>query len=451
MHWKVARRHPVRGWLDSSFPPRDVRSRRRYVRLRNTAAPLSLLGGWPAVRTAEPSRLLSRPDKRQEIKDAPPVDPAPGFSRGCKRAPTALRRSFTGSCWPRRLLSVTTFRADVAPPHVGSPSVQTRVAGLAKVKRPVSWGLRPAARMERGHSASSLSVRQVPPAPHTYSSTDRRSRLPGMGARGSRRRLPQCSLILSGRYRHLNDRPRWSWARGSNPHGCAFPVLHRVSRTPSLTERNGTIRGPANGRPPACLREGKLGYQILRSAPEGESRPTPISPTLTSQEIPLSFAFFRVSSRFGAPSRRAVEPPPRVCRFLQPRLNSFLRPRQCLALVRHPGARPVTARIRPLLRRASCPRAKPKKRSRRAAGAVPAYPRPPRHVAVTNAVMPASTFEGHGTPAHVPVRFMARLPMRLPRRTSPREARSSGFLRCVNAVHARTESRKALEQLDPKG
>ena len=54
------------------------------------------------------------------------------FPVGCKRAPTALRRSFTGSCWPRRLLSVTTFRADVAPPHVGSPSVHARVAGMAK-------------------------------------------------------------------------------------------------------------------------------------------------------------------------------------------------------------------------------------------------------------------------------------------------------------------------------
>lgn len=57
------------------------------------------------------------------------------FPERCKRAPTALRRSFTGSCWPRRLLSVTTFRADVAPPHVGSPSVCTRVAGAAKMKR----------------------------------------------------------------------------------------------------------------------------------------------------------------------------------------------------------------------------------------------------------------------------------------------------------------------------
>lgn len=55
------------------------------------------------------------------------------FPERCKRAPTALRRSFTGSCWPRRLLSVTTFRADVAPPHVGSPSVRTRVAGAAKM------------------------------------------------------------------------------------------------------------------------------------------------------------------------------------------------------------------------------------------------------------------------------------------------------------------------------
>lgn len=78
-------------------------------------------------------------------------------------------------------------------------------------------------------------------------------------------------------------KPKWSWARGSNPHECALPVLHRVSCTPSLTERNGTIRGPANGRPPACPREGKLGYQIRRSAPEGKSRPTPISPALTSQ------------------------------------------------------------------------------------------------------------------------------------------------------------------------
>lgn len=101
---------------------------------------------------------------------------------------------------------------------------------------------------------------------------------------------------------------KWSWARGSNPHGRSLPVLHRASTTPNFTERNGTIRGPANGRPPACPREGKLGYQIRRSAPEGKSRPTPISPALTSQEIHLSFAFFRVSSRFAAPSRQVITP-----------------------------------------------------------------------------------------------------------------------------------------------
>lgn len=128
-------------------------------------------------------------------------------------------------------------------------------------------------------------------------------------------------LYFVSRYKHSNGRPRWSWARGSNPHGCVLPVLHRVSGTPSFTERNGTIQGPANGRPPAGLREGKLGYQIRRSPPEGESRPTPISPALTAQGNLLPFAFFRMSSRFAAPSRRAVEPPPRVRRFPPAQVN----------------------------------------------------------------------------------------------------------------------------------
>lgn len=66
------------------------------------------------------------------------------------------------------------------------------------------------------------------------------------------------------------------------------------------------------------------------------------------------------------------------------------------------GACPVSAGVRTPLRWAFCSRAKSKKRSQRAAGAVPAYPRPPCHVAVTSTVIPAPTFEGHGTPARVP-------------------------------------------------
>ena len=112
-------------------------------------------------RTRRSLRSLARPPPRSKMHPCglEPPTRRRAFPERCKRAPTALRRSFTGSCWPRRLLSVTTFRADVAPPHVGSPSVQTRVAGLAKM-------------------------------------TKSRARFPGMDARDSRRRLPQCSLIF---------------------------------------------------------------------------------------------------------------------------------------------------------------------------------------------------------------------------------------------------------------
>lgn len=97
------------------------------------------------------------------------------------------------------------------------------------------------------------------------------------------------------------------------------PVL-RVSRS-------GTVQF---GVQPACSAGGsprrQTVNQILRSPPDGQRRPTPISPALTSQENPLSSAFFRVSSRFGVSSRRAVEPPPRVCRLPPAHVNSFLRP-----------------------------------------------------------------------------------------------------------------------------
>lgn len=93
------------------------------------------------------------------------------------------------------------------------------------------------------------------------------------------------------------------------------------------------------------------------------------------------------------------------------------------------GACPVSAGVRTPLRWAFCSRAKSKKRSRQAAGAVPAYPRPLCHVAVTSTVIPAPTFEGHGTPAHVPVR----------------ESKNRLSSACTNTQeHARSESRKAL-------
>lgn len=70
------------------------------------------------------------------------------------------------------------------------------------------------------------------------------------------------------------------------------------------------------------LRECKLGYQISRSTIRAESPPTPISPALTSQEIPLSFAFFRMSSRTARPLGQAVEPRPASSVFRQRQLKS---------------------------------------------------------------------------------------------------------------------------------
>ena len=146
----------------------DVRSPRRCTaKLAHVVPLLSLSGGWLSLRAAESSRLLSLPDGK-EIENAiqrsrfrydlsvrsrlwmagplrrasrksrmhprglePPARRR-AFPERCRRSPTAISKAFTGSCWSWRLLSVTTFRADVAPPHVGSPSVRTRVAGAAK-------------------------------------------------------------------------------------------------------------------------------------------------------------------------------------------------------------------------------------------------------------------------------------------------------------------------------
>lgn len=202
------------------------------------------------------------------------------------------------------------------------PNVQTRGAGLAKMSSPAAparplcparssphgrrrrsvcgWraAVRGFAHKEPICAAGSESFVSVEDA----GSNGRRRKslapvsLSRHGRSCTRRRLPQCSLIfvwplqalersaksLKGIEPPLRPReraslcfPKWSWARGSNPHGCASAVLHRVSSTPSLTERNGTIRGPVSEGPPARRREGKLGYQIRRSAPAGETSPDP--------------------------------------------------------------------------------------------------------------------------------------------------------------------------------
>ena len=83
---------------------------------------------------AGPLRRASRKSRMHPRGLEPPARRR-AFPEGCRRSPTAISKAFTGSCWSWRLLSVTTFRADVAPPHVGSPSVRTRVAGAAKMKR----------------------------------------------------------------------------------------------------------------------------------------------------------------------------------------------------------------------------------------------------------------------------------------------------------------------------
>ena len=84
LHRKVARRHHVRGWLDSSFTLRvALFPRRQHVRLAfvRVAALLSLPGGWLATCTAESSRLLSLPDGK-EIEDAG-IPPASRGPLGC--------------------------------------------------------------------------------------------------------------------------------------------------------------------------------------------------------------------------------------------------------------------------------------------------------------------------------------------------------------------------------
>ena len=103
-----------------------------------TCAPVLLTSGADSHSPARRVRMqwsiwCCRHKSKMHPRGLEPPARRRAFPERCKRAPTALRRSFTGSCWPWRLLSVTTFRADVVPPYVGSPNVQTRVAGLAKL------------------------------------------------------------------------------------------------------------------------------------------------------------------------------------------------------------------------------------------------------------------------------------------------------------------------------
>ena len=187
--------------------------------------------------------------------------PGAGLSHErCKRAPTAMRRSFTGSCWPRRLLSVTTFRADVAPPHVGSPSVRTRVAGAAKM-----GGSLPAvalssreARADRLCNAS-RSVRPVflgAALVGWCQTMNMKCVVAGFLLRYSRRhaRLPFSLLRAVGPARRVsplfvnglmkprtNVEPKWSSRRGSNPHA-ATTSRRTVGARVLRVSRSGTVQ-----------------------------------------------------------------------------------------------------------------------------------------------------------------------------------------------------------------
>lgn len=134
----------------------------------------------------------------------------------------------------------------------------------------------------------------------------------------SRRGFRSALLFLFGRYKHLNGRPsscQMVLGAGLEP---ARMRLAGTSPCLRYSESHGAERynsGSSQRVTAGVSSRRQTWLSNPRSAPEGKSRPTPISPALTSQEIHLSFAFFRVSFRFAAPSRRAVEPPPRVCHF----------------------------------------------------------------------------------------------------------------------------------------
>lgn len=97
------------------------------------------------------------------------------------------------------------------------------------------------------------SVRQAPPAPRTHNSTTVPGQLHPGASVVSRRRLPQRSLVCRWALQALERSPKFPkmvWRAGLEPAQARyFPVLHRAYSTPSLTERNGTIRGPAARRP----------------------------------------------------------------------------------------------------------------------------------------------------------------------------------------------------------
>ena len=91
------------------------------------------------------------------------------------------------------------------------------------------------------------------------------------------------------------------WRAGLEPAQARYlPVLHRAYCTPSLTERNGTIRGPATGRR-ARFDRGRGEMRLIpRQSPRSRNAGSPADPYVSRPdqiEIPLSLSFFRVSSR----------------------------------------------------------------------------------------------------------------------------------------------------------
>lgn len=121
-------------------------------------------------------------------------------------------------------------------------------------------------------------------------------RLNGHPSPVRRRVLPTCPGLS------LAYQRKWSGVRGSNPHGRAtYPVLHRAYCTPGFTERNGTIHGPdgAAPGPPESSRCANLAIKS-HALPVPGSAPDRYISRPDLQEIPLSFAFCRMSSRFRA-------------------------------------------------------------------------------------------------------------------------------------------------------
>ena len=134
----------------------------------------------------------------------------------------------------------------------------------------------------------------------------------------SRRGFRSALLLWFGRYQHLNGRPS---SCQMVPGAGLEPARMRLAGTsPCLrySESHGAERYNSGSSQRASAGVSSRGQTWLSNPSLCAGGQKPSDPYISRPDIAavhLPSAFFRVSSRFAASSRRAVEPPPRVCRF----------------------------------------------------------------------------------------------------------------------------------------